>query len=165
MQPDPSRLCLACGLCCQGVLHDRVRLHPDSGDLQTAARLGLPVETWEGVPTFALPCSYYGPQGCSTYADRPATCQTYRCKLLDRHLAGEVDLDQALAMVEKVKAVAAKLRDRLGAELPGPALRRRLREILAAPDVSPESLLDGVTLFMLCQKHFHPGEGQKVESR
>src|SRR5262245_11489555 len=96
---DPaSRLCLACGLCCDGTPFA-------DGELQavdSAARLkalGLSLKRGknsegETVQKFAQPCSALGPDcRCALYAERPARCREFDCDLLRAVQAGERTVD------------------------------------------------------------------------
>ena len=51
---DPSALCLACGLCCNGAFHDLVLL--DEDELDGAARHHLPIAGNVPFHAFRLPC-------------------------------------------------------------------------------------------------------------
>lgn len=109
---DGSRLCLACGLCCQGILHDFVALDPDGE--QAARRHGLEVVDENGRPAFRLPCPHHQCGRCSVYDDRPRTCSTYRCKLLRRYMTGETPFEDCLLRIDQVRALLSSIQERLG---------------------------------------------------
>jgi Fe-S-cluster containining protein len=76
-----AKLCLACGLCCTGVLGPHAPLlEPD--DLAIAKRNRLRVIPEEGV--FELPCPRLDGTKCEVYLDRPHICGSFRCTLLAR---------------------------------------------------------------------------------
>lgn len=107
VQPeDPeTALCLACGICCSGVLfsHAEVEEH----ELPRLARRGLPVIRVEGASAeLNLPCAAHGPAGCGVYEDRPEKCASYACKLRGRLARGAIALEAALATVERIKELA-----------------------------------------------------------
>ena len=108
-EPDSGvTLCLSCGLCCQGVLHNHATLEPQDAEL--AGRLNLPVYTHEaGRQVFSLPCPCYRDDRCSVYPNRPTVCGAYRCHVLDRHWRGELSLDQAMALAKQGRELIASL--------------------------------------------------------
>ena len=54
--------------------------------------------------------------GARSYDERPLNCAVYRCELLRRLEAGELDDERAFRLVAEVRARAAELRQALGAE-------------------------------------------------
>lgn len=160
---DASRLCLACGICCQGLLHDTVVLLPDEEPL--AQRLGLAVVPGTAYPLFSLPCPCHREGQCAVYAERPTTCRTYQCKLLECHLAGEISLERALRLVEQVKHLVGRLERRLERAVPVAGFWQRLRRFLddeTAGDIQTisemlggsEALLDVTSLRVLIRQEF-----------
>ena len=146
---DGSRLCLACGLCCQGLLHDWARLRDD--EVEAAQRLGLHTETQQGRPAFALPCPCHRDDRCTIYQERLSPCSEYRCKLLRGYLDGRAGWEESLRRVELAKQLIAAIRGRIGPAQPGVSLWQQLRT-LDIPD--PELRLDMAALLIHCQKHF-----------
>jgi Fe-S-cluster containining protein len=109
---ERSDLCLSCGLCCQGVLHDLVPL--DEDELDRAARLRLPVVESPLRLAFRLPCPRLDDRRCTVYAERPRTCASYACELLRAYGAGEVDEATALGRIAEVRAQSAEVAQRAG---------------------------------------------------
>ncbi len=109
---DRSALCLACGLCCQGVLHDLVPLEED--ELALAGRLRLPVVESPLRLAFSLPCPRLDARRCTVYLDRPRTCAAYACELLRAYGAGEIDVATALARVSATREQSAEVARREG---------------------------------------------------
>lgn len=104
-RPDPSspaaRLCLSCGLCCDGSLYTAVRLAPSDSiaDLQAA---GLPIRV-EGERTlFPQPCTAHQHGCCQIYAIRPYGCQQFRCRVLAACEDGSRSWEDAEALVARV---------------------------------------------------------------
>ncbi|MBX3472647.1 MAG: YkgJ family cysteine cluster protein [Planctomycetes bacterium] len=93
-----SELCQRCGLCCDGSLFARAPLLPD--EVAPLAARGLPA-TAAGLPQ---PCAALEGTRCSIYAARPASCRRYTCLLQAALAEGEVDLDEALAVVAEARA-------------------------------------------------------------
>ena len=110
---DPAaRLCLACGLCCQGVLYGSVRLQPD--DVPIAEGLGLPVIQESGQPALAQPMPCFKEGRCSIYETRFSRCRSYRRMLLQRVEEGSETVENALGIVRQTKTVVDTLRGLLG---------------------------------------------------
>ena len=81
---DLSRICAACGLCCNGTLFGSVDLH--DSEVALAERSHLPVvhPIEPGQAHFLQPCSLHvDGTGCSIYDERPGACRRYVCKLLE----------------------------------------------------------------------------------
>ena len=99
-----ERLCLECGMCCDGTLFTHVALKPDE-----AKRIGI-----DGV--IRQPCPQLGAdRKCGVYAQRPRGCSTFVCMLGRALEDGEVGFDEALGLVREGQA----LRLRIDALVPG----------------------------------------------
>lgn len=99
-----ERLCLECGLCCDGTLFTHVALTPEE-----AARLGI-----DGV--IRQPCSALGEgRKCNVYAQRPKGCSRFVCMLGRALEDGEVTLEEAVKTVREAQA----MRLRIDALVPG----------------------------------------------
>ncbi|MGE4068592.1 MAG: YkgJ family cysteine cluster protein [Vicinamibacterales bacterium] len=115
MPQDSSSLCLACGLCCDGLLHHSVSVTADeAGRLRG---LGVPVErsgpdAWQ----FPQPCAAHTDGRCGVYGERPDNCRTYRCTLLRRVEAGAIAPGDALATIRTARALAAECRAQAGGD-------------------------------------------------
>ena len=97
-----SRLCAACGLCCDGTIFHHVRLQP--GDSAKAlAALGLKLKRKRKHDHILQPCPAHRDCQCAIYQDRPERCRLFECRQLQRISAG--DLTEA--------AAAAKIREAL----------------------------------------------------
>ncbi len=153
-QPDGSPLCLACGLCCEGLLHDWAQLEP--GETAAAERLGLPTFAHPQGPGFTLPCPRHREGRCTVYDERPSPCRGYRCKLLRRYLAGEVTWEEGLRRIEQVKRLVAAVRRRTGAGEEGGSVWQQLRafETAGPAALEAELRLDLAALLVQCQRHF-----------
>jgi Fe-S-cluster containining protein len=103
-----ARLCLTCGLCCDGTLFADVELQ--SGDaaerlraLGQKLRRGKEAEG-KAVLKFAQPCSALGADcRCAFYAERPARCREFDCALLRSVSAGERSADVALRRIREAR--------------------------------------------------------------
>ena len=101
--------CVGCGLCCDGTLFTRTKVRSD--EQEGLAVLGFSFFPHGKDEWFAQPCLAATAGRCVIYADRPHTCQKYRCALLEKFEAGEVALHEARAIIERAfdlieKAVA-----------------------------------------------------------
>src|SRR5512137_1768828 len=104
-------LCMACGLCCIGVVHSRALL--DADELEAAHELGLRVDVFEDGTGFHLPCPQYREGKCASYQRRPRVCANYQCELLQRCLEGQVTLEEALSLIAQARTMLDPLWDRL----------------------------------------------------
>ena len=100
-----EKLCLECGLCCDGTVFTHVAL-----TAKEAVRLQLP-----GV--LRQPCPQLGSnKHCGVYRERPMGCAHFVC-MLGRSLEdGGVSHSQAVEKVREVQSLAQKL----NAHIPGP---------------------------------------------
>lgn len=112
-----SELCRRCGLCCSGVLHGFTWVERQEADRVRA--LGLRLQEREDRYAFVQPCAALMDPLCSVYADRPAHCCRYRCRLLRRVEAGEEALSTAQRTVRQVRELVRELRTEL--QLPASA--------------------------------------------
>ncbi|HWM93383.1 MAG TPA: YkgJ family cysteine cluster protein [Thermoanaerobaculia bacterium] len=150
---DGSRLCLACGLCCQGLLHDWARLR--DGEVEAAERLGLSTEVQKGETAFSLPCPNHQDGCCTIYQERLSPCREYRCKLLRGYLDGRVTWEEGLRRVEQAKRLIAAIRVRLGAPKAAASVWQQLRDAETGPAASdPDLCLEVAALLAHCQRHF-----------
>jgi len=129
---EGSRLCLACGLCCQGVLHRGAHIEHD--EIETVRRLGLTVIASEEGPVFPLPCHLHQEGRCTVYTERPNVCHSYQCKLLRRYLTGEVGWDDCMRLIDLAKDLMTQISRRGPADL--------------------ETLVDTAALAIHCKKNF-----------
>ncbi len=116
-----SRLCQACGLCCNGVLFHLVRLQPGDSARELAA-LGLKLMRKRGQDYIQQPCPAHREGRCSIYLQRPERCRLFECRQLQRVAAGEITEAAALAKIGEVQRCAAEV-DRLSRRADG-SLRR-----------------------------------------
>lgn len=104
-----NRLCLECGLCCNGVLFRDVELRDDD-DSNRLKELGLPVKTTARKSCFTQPCAALNGCHCRIYPERPRLCREFECLLLKRAAAGETDIDSALRLIRKTLKKAGQVR-------------------------------------------------------
>ncbi|HSP81523.1 MAG TPA: YkgJ family cysteine cluster protein [Myxococcaceae bacterium] len=99
-----STLCQHCGLCCDGTLFTVVPLQP-AEETSLRAR-GLAVVTRaDGSPALPQRCAALAGRSCTLYTERPQGCRRYQCQLYTALAEGEVDLAEALAVVEQAHSL------------------------------------------------------------
>ncbi|MFT5031977.1 MAG: Fe-S-cluster containining protein [Candidatus Binatia bacterium] len=109
-----SRLCLRCGLCCNGVLFGDVRV-VDEDKPEKLLKLGLPLQHTEGTWHFDQPCKAHSCAGCGIYSDRPAYCAEFNCALLQDVLRGRRDEAEAGRIIDRAKRLAESVDEMLAA--------------------------------------------------
>jgi Fe-S-cluster containining protein len=154
-EEESSKLCLACGLCCQGVFHRGAKIHAE--EIPAVLRLGLPILETEAGPAFPLPCSRHQDDRCSVYDARPSPCSEYQCKLLKRYLKGESTWEESLLRVRQVKQLAVRIRRRLDSISPPQSLCQQFSTLAAGQNAATEDrelLLDLAAILTLSRSHF-----------
>jgi uncharacterized protein len=112
-----SRLCTACGLCCNGVLFHIVKLQ-SADSLRALAAAGLKIHRKKREPYFNQPCPQLNGCACRIYAERPQRCRLFECEQL-RQVAAQAlteeaarrHIDQARAQVARIEALLAAAGD------------------------------------------------------
>ena len=93
-----SRLCLQCGLCCNGVLFADVRLQKGDDALALEA-VGLKLKREPASVRFIQPCSCLTGHLCTIYENRPVCCRQFDCHTLKQARNGEVGKGKALRRI------------------------------------------------------------------
>lgn len=102
-------LCGACGLCCNGALFASVQLQEQDNAARLEA-LGLGLRREKGASWVRLPCAAHDGCSCRIYAERPARCRTFECKLLQEVILGRRSVAAALRIIERTKKHANEVR-------------------------------------------------------
>jgi len=130
-----SRLCAACGMCCDGTLFQIVRLQP--GDAPAAlGKLGLKVRSRDGDFFMEQPCPALRDNCCTVYAQRPTRCRLFHCQQLRRVEAGESTAATALEMIHDTRELVQRVKDLLlqcGLREDGQALLERYARAMSTP--------------------------------
>lgn len=169
-----EKLCLTCGLCCNGVIFADVQLQrgDDAAKLET---LGLALRQMSrkkiGSPGFLQPCVAFDGCRCRIYADRPRYCRTFECGLLKSVNMGEMKTAEALRIIEKARRRAEKVRQllrKIGDNDEHVALGRRFRQTIkrieqTAIDPQTGAIFSELTLAVqnlnvLLSEKFYPGK-------
>jgi hypothetical protein len=95
---EEQRICVACGMCCDGTLFLHAHLDPgETGNLPE--RIEENTYSKEGKDYFRLPCLYFD-RKCTIYdLKRANVCSEYRCQLLKDFADKRIALEDALAVV------------------------------------------------------------------
>jgi Fe-S-cluster containining protein len=97
---DPTNICLACGLCCDGTLIGFVQL--ESEELSSVRKL-MEIEETDENGMFFLPCNELGCNGCNVYSQRPKACRNFECGILKSVEKKELSFDKATEVIDVVK--------------------------------------------------------------
>ena len=123
---DPaSKLCLECGLCCDGSIFSHVELNKHDCDK-------LDIEFEEG-KRLTFPCEHLHRKRCTIYQKRPTVCASYRCKTLAALETGKMAFSEAQEIIHK----AAKLGREFEAAIP-PGMTRKQAIICVVKDRCPQ---------------------------
>ncbi|MES2470544.1 MAG: YkgJ family cysteine cluster protein [Verrucomicrobiota bacterium] len=143
MIPEPTpadaaaALCLDCGLCCNGVLFDQVRLVAgDNAKALSARGLKLKQRSF-----FNQPCTALCGSQCTIYGDRPARCRKFECRQYQLVAAGEIPAASAAGLIGEVRcqvAVIEALLAAAGATNRRKPLAQRYATVMAAVPGPPD---------------------------
>ena len=174
LQVNGSDLCLSCGLCCTGLLHDRAVLLPAEFTLANQIGLTILARAGDDTPTFRLPCPCFQQGRCSTYTKRPGACGRYRCDLLQAFEAQTIDLNNALELVEQAKTLIAEIEALIGDTNNAETIWQRAahfaeRHALTLHSAEftrafPQIQLKISALYMLCDHYFEPVVSKQTET-
>ena len=172
---DPAtvtrELCLACGLCCNGVLFRDVELQPADDRLRLAAA-GLLLKTHRHKVTFPQPCqALCADLRCRIYADRPARCHDFECALFKAVASEAQTTSAALKIIRSARQRAEQVRKllvRAGDTDDTRPISLRFKRVqrrcesgalgVEAVDAFGELTLAVHALKVILSTHFYPGE-------
>src|SRR5690554_2942254 len=99
---EEQKICLSCGICCDGTLFGKAVLQPgEKGSLPKKMEEAY-FKADDG-EFFKLPCSYFSGK-CTIYHKKKAhVCSSFKCKLLLQYSKGEVRKEDALKIIKQVK--------------------------------------------------------------
>ena len=104
-----EKLCLSCGMCCNGVIFADVQLQ--RGD--NAVRLRKLGMLKPNATKFSQPCSMHDGCRCTIYAERPKYCQQFECLLLKNAQEGRVTESEAVRVIKDGQEKAARVQELL----------------------------------------------------
>jgi len=130
-----SRLCSACGICCNGVMFHNVRIQSNDSPRELMA-FGLKLKRKHRELFSLQPCPAYQDSRCAIYDQRPHRCQLFTCRQLKRVASGEMSEPEALEKINEVVQRAAHVNQLLqqsGKTDPKRPLAKRYEKITAEP--------------------------------
>lgn len=130
-----SRLCTACGLCCDGTLFQIVRMQPGDSPAELG-RLGMKIRCRDGAFHMEQPCAALQERRCTIYDRRPSRCRLFHCRQLRRVEAGESTEAAAMAVILETRAQADETRALImecGLREDGQALPERHERVMSTP--------------------------------
>ena len=130
-----SRLCSACGLCCNGVMFHTVKMQPADSPKALAA-LGLKLKRKSGAQYLQQPCPAFCGTHCAIYDSRPERCRVFECRQLKRIAAGETDEATALERIREVQRRVGEMEElfkKTGRTNPKRPLSKRYEKATAEP--------------------------------
>jgi Fe-S-cluster containining protein len=130
-----SRLCTACGMCCDGTLFQIVRMQPGDSPAELG-RLGLKMRCRDGEFFMEQPCSALRENCCTVYEKRPARCRLFHCQQLRRVESGDAQEAEAMAMIVETRELVERVRgliERCGLREDGQSLQERFERVMSTP--------------------------------
>jgi len=106
-----TRLCAACGMCCNGVMFHSVPLLPGDSARELSAR-GLKVKRGKK-SRIPQPCPAHKESRCAIYAHRPARCRVFVCLQLEALESGAATEADALGKIREARVLAMCVRELL----------------------------------------------------
>lgn len=130
-----SRLCAACGMCCDGTMFQIVRMQPGEVPAEYG-RLGLKMRCRDGEHYMEQPCSALVEKRCTVYDRRPVRCRLFNCQQLGRVERGETAEPEAMSMIVETRAMVERVRgliEQCGLREDGQALVERYERVMSTP--------------------------------
>ena len=132
-----SRLCAACGMCCDGTIFHHVWLQP-ADSAKALAALGLKLKRKRKGDRILQPCPAHRNGQCSIYDDRPERCRLFECKQIQGVAAGKITEAEAAAKIREALDRVSRLLGLFGVagetNSRGPLLIRYEKILAAALD-------------------------------
>lgn len=101
-QAAASRLCVKCGMCCDGTMFHLVRMQP-ADSVAALNVLGMKLKKKKGENYIGQPCPMLKQQRCSIYEGRPERCRLFECQQLKLLNAGTITEEQVEATILEAK--------------------------------------------------------------
>lgn len=130
-----TRLCAACGMCCDGTMFQIVRMQPGEVPAELG-KLGLKIRCRDGEYYMEQPCSALRENCCTVYEQRPVRCRLFNCQQLGRVESSESTEAEAMAMIIETRALVEKVRgliEQCGLREDGQALVERFERVASTP--------------------------------
>lgn len=130
-----TRLCTACGMCCDGTMFQIVRMQPGEVPAELG-RLGLKIRCRSGEYHMEQPCSALKENRCTVYERRPVRCRLFNCQQLGRLKHGETTEAEAMELIAETRALVERVRVLIcqcGLREDGQALMERYERVMFTP--------------------------------
>ena len=145
-----SRLCTACGMCCNGVLFEVVKLHP-SDSVKDLSDLGFQLKRKKREPYFSQPCAMLDGCICTVYAARPQRCRRFECRQITDLTNGSITETEAAERITHAKHLVQQVEAQLAPSATPLPLAERLRQAPADDHHQAKAELDA-----FLTQHFLP---------
>ncbi|MDZ4789505.1 MAG: YkgJ family cysteine cluster protein [Blastochloris sp.] len=137
-----TRVCAACGMCCNGVLFSHVVLQPT--DVARTLRVrGLKLKSRGDGLHLYQPCPAHVGSCCTVYEQRPERCRVFNCRQIEELMTGKSSEVVALERIAHARKLADRVRELLrlaGDRREHKALATRFEMVLLPPlDPAPEA--------------------------
>jgi Fe-S-cluster containining protein len=130
-----SRLCNACGMCCDGVLFPTVQLQPGESSRQLITR-GMKLKHKDRHLCIIQPCQAHRGGQCTIYEDRPQRCRLFECRQIKHFNLGIISESVALEKIREARRYVTQanaLIEQLGSANAKRSLSKRCKLVLAEP--------------------------------
>jgi Fe-S-cluster containining protein len=130
-----ARLCPQCGLCCNGILFEDVRLVRGDKAL-VLEKGGLKLRRHGRKTAFGQPCPWFDGRLCAAYDQRPLRCRHFDCHTLKQAAKRQITRADALARIREAKrevATVMRLLRALGQNDEHLPLVHRYRLVMSEP--------------------------------
>ena len=148
-QTATQSLCLNCGFCCNGSLHNWTNLR--SIEVEIVQEAGITVITLpEGSPAFLQPCAAFTEPICRIYSNRPGACRSFECKLYKSLQSETITFETALVYIQKAKELIAELQAQMEEPDKSLSLERQVRYqwLNLGPPPQAEAILAELTCLL-----------------
>ncbi|MEZ5387786.1 MAG: YkgJ family cysteine cluster protein [Prosthecobacter sp.] len=163
-----TRLCTACGMCCDGTMFQVVNLQQGDHPAELG-KLGLRVRSRAIGFFMEQPCPALKEKKCTIYERRPTRCRLFHCQQLRLLETGQIRESDATAMIDSARSLAEEVRALIlqnGLREDGQALADRYERVMSTPvdaELEPdlasarEQLKEAMSrLRLLLNRHFRP---------
>ncbi|MBN8420849.1 MAG: YkgJ family cysteine cluster protein [Verrucomicrobia bacterium] len=130
-----TRLCAACGMCCDGTMFQIVRMQPGEVPAKLG-KMGLKIRCRDGEYYMEQPCSALVEKRCTVYEQRPVRCRLFNCQQLGRLESGETAEDDVMRMIVETRAMVERVKgliEQCGLREDGQALVERHERVMSTP--------------------------------
>ena len=161
-----SRLCLSCGLCCDGTLFEQGNVA--EGEAAQTELAGFKVKKDDRQKsTFLFPCQNLDGKCCTAYERwRPKVCSSFFCEVQKRTAAGECTEAEAMGLIATAHSYRAQIMESVPEGSAFTDARRKFNAIANTREtLAPEDARLVVRMFVLdrfLDKHFHKPEKTRL---